>query len=37
MDVLSIISMHNQYFEIVIDKILMMLHKNQDSYDKKGD
>ncbi|CAD8103694.1 unnamed protein product [Paramecium sonneborni] len=37
MDVLANISMHNQYFEIVIDKILMMLHKNQDQQEKKGD
>ncbi|CAD8081924.1 unnamed protein product [Paramecium primaurelia] len=37
MDVLANISMHSQYFEIVIDKILTMLHKNQEQSEKKGD
>ncbi|CAK95056.1 unnamed protein product (macronuclear) [Paramecium tetraurelia] len=37
MDVLANISMHSQYFEMVIDKILIMLHKNQEQSEKKGD
>ncbi|CAD8132656.1 unnamed protein product [Paramecium pentaurelia] len=37
MDVLANISMHSQYFEIVIDKILIMLHKIQEQSEKKGD
>ena len=37
MDILGSISLHDQYFDLVIDKILNMFQKNKELQDKKGE
>lgn len=37
MDVLTNISLHDQYFDMVIDKILEVFYKNRDIQEKKSE